>query len=79
MRMLVIIDGLLHLMVEEKLVKQMILACRRKEDFLRDYDFAFLQQYFLTYCDHQVEVIRNFFVGLINYYDTFEELLEHLL
>ena len=79
MRMLVTIDGLLHLMVGEKLERQMILVCRRKEDFLRDYDFAFLQQYFLTYCDHQVEVIRNFFVGLINYYDTFEELLEHLL
>ena len=79
MRMLAIIDGLLHLMVGEKLERQKILVCRRKEDFLKDYDSVFLQQYFLTYCDHQVEVIRNFFVGLINYYDTFEELLEHLL
>ena len=68
-----------HPKAVEKLERQMILVCRRKEDFLRDYDFAFLQQYFLTYCDHQVEVIRSFYVGLTNYYDTFEELLEHLL
>ena len=45
MRKLVIVDCLvilLHLMVEEKLVKQMILACRQKEDFLRDCGFLLL-------------------------------------
>ena len=81
MRKLVIVDCLvilLHLMVEEKPVKQMILACRQKEDFLRDYGFLLLLLHFLTCCDHLVEVIKNFFVGLINYYDTFGELLEHL-
>ena len=78
MRMLAIIDGLLHLMVGEILERQMILVCRRKEDFLRDYGFLLLLLHFLTCCDHLVEVIRNFFVGLINYYGTFGELLEHL-
>ena len=45
MRKLETVDGLvilLHLMVEEKLVKQRILACRRKEDFLRDCGFLLL-------------------------------------
>ena len=45
MRKLATVDGLvtlLHLMVGEKLVKQMILACRRKEDFLRDCGFLLL-------------------------------------
>ena len=67
-----------HPKAVEKLERQMILVCRLKEDFLKDYGFALLQQYCLTCCDHLVEVITSFFVGLINYYGTFGEPLEHL-
>ena len=80
MRRLATVDCLvilLHLMAVEKQERLMTLACHRKEDFLKDYGFVLLLQHYLT-CDHLVEVIRNFFVGLINYYGTFGELLEHL-